>query len=72
LLREFERAAKKNNPARVRELLLEAVSGFVPQCEVKDVVMKHRQARDVLPPVAAGEAGTQDEEPAINVVNLHR
>jgi FlaA1/EpsC-like NDP-sugar epimerase len=72
LLHEFERAAKKNNPARVRELLLEAVSGFKPQCEVKDVVMKHRQLRVVLSPVAAGEAGgSRVADPATHAAKLH-
>jgi FlaA1/EpsC-like NDP-sugar epimerase len=71
LLREFERAAKKNNPARVRELLLEAVHGFKPQCEVKDVVMKHWQALDALPPVAAGKVGSQDADPTTSVTHLH-
>ena len=46
MLGEFEKAAGENNSARVRELLLEAVSGFEPQCEAKDVVMKHQQGKE--------------------------
>ena len=39
--------------------------------EVKDVVMKHRQLRDVLPPTAAGKAGSQNATTAAKVAQLH-
>lgn len=39
LLQQFEKASSVNDAGRVRELLLEAVSGFVPQCDVEDVVI---------------------------------
>jgi FlaA1/EpsC-like NDP-sugar epimerase len=41
LLQEFEKATFSNDADRVRELLLEAVSGFNPQCGVEDIVTKH-------------------------------
>ena len=71
LLGEFEKAAGENNPFKVRELLLEAVSGFEPQCEVKDVVMKHQQVRDKMPPTASGEVGSQNATSAAKVIHLH-
>ena len=37
--------------------VLESVNSFKPQCEVKDVVMKHRQEQEVAP--------------VTNVVHLH-
>ena len=42
LLQEFEFASKANDADKVRELLLEAVTGFNPQCGVEDIIMKHR------------------------------
>ena len=41
LLQQFDKASRANDADRVRELLLEAVSGFKPQCGVEDVVTKH-------------------------------
>ncbi len=43
LLQEFELASRENDADKVRELLLEAVTGFNPQCEVADIIMKHRK-----------------------------
>ena len=70
LLQEFEQAARENDPVRVRELLLKAVSGFEPQCKVQDVVMKHRQLRDVLP-VDATREGSHDEGRTTNIAHVH-
>ncbi len=47
LLQEFEFASKANDADKVRELLLEAVTGFNPQCGVEDIIMKHRKISNV-------------------------
>jgi FlaA1/EpsC-like NDP-sugar epimerase len=47
LLEEFELASSTNDADKVRELLLEAVNGFNPQCEVEDIILKHRKISEV-------------------------
>ena len=47
LLQDFDLAAKANDADKVRELLLEAVTGFNPQCEVVDIITKHRNVSNV-------------------------
>ena len=37
-LAEFEQAVDAHDVERIRELLLEAVKGFVPQCDIADLV----------------------------------
>lgn len=44
LLEQFQQAASNNSPDKVRELLLEAVSGFKPQCGVEDLIFKSQQS----------------------------
>ena len=47
LLQEFEFASKANDADKVRELLLEAVTGFNPQCGVEDIIMKHSKISQI-------------------------
>lgn len=47
LLQEFQLACRANDADRVRELLLVAVTGFNPQCEVKDIITKHNNVRNI-------------------------
>ncbi|MDH5612564.1 MAG: polysaccharide biosynthesis protein [Gammaproteobacteria bacterium] len=56
LLQQFELAAKMNDANRVRELLLSAVSGFSPQCDVEDVVTKFGK----------------DKIPGMEILNFHK
>ena len=46
LLQNFQSASVNNDPERVRELLLVAVSGYKPQCGVEDVVLKYQKSQD--------------------------
>jgi FlaA1/EpsC-like NDP-sugar epimerase len=46
-LKKFSDAVDSNNVQKSRSLLLEAVSGFLPQCDVADLIYeKNRQSKD--------------------------
>jgi len=47
LLQKFDVAANTNDANKVRELLLEAVTGYIPQCGVEDIVLKHHRINNV-------------------------
>jgi FlaA1/EpsC-like NDP-sugar epimerase len=57
LLQEFGLASRENNADRVRELLLDAVNGFNPQCEVEDVIIKHRKTTNITNVINVGNVG---------------
>jgi hypothetical protein len=42
-LEQFEQAIESNDVERSRELLVDAVKGFTPQCDVADLVRERNQ-----------------------------
>ncbi|MDH5766366.1 MAG: hypothetical protein OEZ38_10165, partial [Gammaproteobacteria bacterium] len=47
ILNDFEDALKACDQKRIRELLLEAVKGYKPQCGIEDMLFKRQSAYDV-------------------------
>jgi len=48
-LERLDQAAQLDDPEQIRELLLDAVSGFAPQCGIEDLLWKQAQAENMAP-----------------------